>query len=873
MSSNSPKTGSSAHATPLLLVVHRQNGHLDQFHVRPGLTIGRSPTNNIVLAGDLSVDKFQHACVDVGNDGTRLRCVTPNGRIVHAGALVSQISLDAGTVFDIGQTRFECVQATVTAAAAPPAPAPAQPTPVAPTCPYCGTLVAQSHGTPPCPACGEAVLWITPKGDGAAPLVVPRAFGSHFAERFVARGGMGIVLKGRCASGSDTSAVAIKLFDENDSRLSNVPERFQQEIEAMTKVRHPNVLRLLDCGKSGRFDYLITEWINGPNLRDVITRAHHEQCPIDFRTAAPWLTQICEGLAAIHDAGLIHRDLKPSNILIDEDNHVRIADLGLAKSFANDATCLTTTGQAPGTLAYMAPEQINAPDSIDHRADLYSLGVLTYELLTGERPMGAWRPASTINATVPPAFDAVLHTLLQPSPAARYSGAQEVLRELNAIMTQLPPIAEPASTAPEPPQPPPSAKPHSAAAKKNLFAWMNFYAAVCLAIYRWNHPPVKEPVGIQPAVQMAPPVWSNGVDGFGRGGRPNRDPRRRPPVWSNGVDGFGRPPGASPFSPAYAPGRSEPLPTIPGGQPALSGSLSKSLTNSIGMKLTLIPAGEFLMGSSESADETLAFARRTGWKDAQVEYFEGETPLHRVRLSQPFYLGTCEVTLGEFRKFVEATGYKTEAEVDGQGGFGYTGDEKSPFAQKPGFTWRDCGLEQSDVSPVINVSWNDAVAFCDWLSRMEGGTYRLPTEAEWEYACRGGTNTRYNCGDDPEGLARVGNVADAALAAGEPLPGAIASSDGYAIASPVGSFKPNAFGLYDMHGNVWEWCADWYDVNYYGNSPPDDPQGPSTGSARVARGGGWVDCAANCRSASHGGISPSLRLYFQGFRVARSSGQ
>ena len=157
----------------------------------------------------------------------------------------------------------------------------------------------------------------------------------------------------------------------------------------------------------------------------------------------------------------------------------------------------------------------------------------------------------------------------------------------------------------------------------------------------------------------------------------------------------------------------------------------------------------------------------------------------------------------------------------------------------------------------------------EWLSRKEGKSYRLPSEAEWEYACRAGTTTRYYSGDDPETLAKVGNVADAALKVKFPsAKGLITASDGYAFTSPVGSFRPNAFGLYDMHGNAWQWCADWYGAEYYAASPVDDPKGPDSGSDRVIRGGGWYNYAGNCRSADRSNDSPEDRSYLLGLRVS-----
>jgi len=186
----------------------------------------------------------------------------------------------------------------------------------------------------------------------------------------------------------------------------------------------------------------------------------------------------------------------------------------------------------------------------------------------------------------------------------------------------------------------------------------------------------------------------------------------------------------------------------------------------------------------------------------------------------------------------------------------------------PEGSWRKVCFEQTDEHPVVGVSWNDATAFCEWLSRKEGKTYRLPTEAEWEYACRAGTTTQYWNGDDPEDLALIGNVADAKGKAQFPDWMAIRGSDGYVYTAPVGKFRSNGFGLYDMHGNVRERCADWWAKGYYAVSPTEDPPGPETGSYRVVRGGSWLDGAGSCRAAAHGGHEPQDRFDLLGFRVA-----
>ena len=170
--------------------------------------------------------------------------------------------------------------------------------------------------------------------------------------------------------------------------------------------------------------------------------------------------------------------------------------------------------------------------------------------------------------------------------------------------------------------------------------------------------------------------------------------------------------------------------------------------------------------------------------------------------------------------------------------------------------------------PVVNVSWNDAAAFCVWLSKKEGKKYRLPTEAEWEYACRAGTTTRYSFGNDPEGLVKYANSWDAGVI--EKWPAAsnrLKGNDGYIFTAPVGSFLPNPFGLYDMHGNVNQWCADWFGKDYYSVSGVDDPQGPATGTQHVLRGGSFVYHAAACRCAARGHLDTADITCELGFRI------
>ncbi len=240
------------------------------------------------------------------------------------------------------------------------------------------------------------------------------------------------------------------------------------------------------------------------------------------------------------------------------------------------------------------------------------------------------------------------------------------------------------------------------------------------------------------------------------------------------------------------------------------------------------------------------------------------------------------MTVGQFRRFLEASDYTPESEADGTGGYGFNPDYDPQTSARgdafegrhPKYSWRNPGFRQDDDHPVVNITWNDAVAMSRWLSRKEGKAYRLPTEAEWEYAARAGTRTRYSSGDDPESLLKVGNTFDAGTARHWPhwKAYAHASSDGFDFTAPVGSFAPNALGLYDMHGNAWEWCADWHADDYYVKSPVDDPQGPASGTVRVRRGGSWHTWAFYARSSYRNWNAPDTRYTLVGMRLLREVG-
>ncbi len=272
------------------------------------------------------------------------------------------------------------------------------------------------------------------------------------------------------------------------------------------------------------------------------------------------------------------------------------------------------------------------------------------------------------------------------------------------------------------------------------------------------------------------------------------------------------------------------------GEKTAEGVGSASLENSIGMKLVPIKAGEFLMGSKNE------FGR---WAHEHQ---------HKVRLSGPFHIGAFEVTQGEYAKVM--------------------GSNPSHFSAAGAGKEKVKELDAGKL-PVDSVSWEEAVEFCRKLSELPaekeaGRVYRLPTEAQWEYACRAGTSTPFHYGEQLSSKMANFDGNTPYLKREEVIKGV----DPATIAGPylkrtvpVGSYEPNAWGLYDMHGNVWEWCSDWFSPVYYRKSPEADPPGPEKGSRKVSRGGGWYYFAAGCRSASRYEREPGRKRNTEGFRV------
>jgi formylglycine-generating enzyme required for sulfatase activity len=242
-----------------------------------------------------------------------------------------------------------------------------------------------------------------------------------------------------------------------------------------------------------------------------------------------------------------------------------------------------------------------------------------------------------------------------------------------------------------------------------------------------------------------------------------------------------------------------------------------------GMEFVKIPEGCFVMGDTHG--------------DGQGD----EKPLHEVCIDV-FFIGRYEVTNSQYRKF----------RPDHNSG-SYEGNNLNDNNQ-----------------PVTSVTWNDAAEYAKWLSKKSGRSFRLPTEAEWEYVARGGNNGRNYWGDNPDIACKNANGADLTAKKQWSDWTTTECSDSYKVSAPVGSFQPNGYGVHDIMGNAWEWTNDWYDAEYYFESPGKNPQGPKYGKLKIPRGGGWMNASECVRVADRNGFLPNFSINFLGFRLVSS---
>lgn len=674
---------------------------------------------------------------------------------------------------------------------------------------------------------------------------------AHYEIEFIlGRGAFGIVAK--AFDEKLHRVVAIKMLCPELTTTSPPRKRFLREARAAAAVTHENIAAIYAV-EEDPIPYLVMEYVPGRTLQQELD----DRGPLPVDEVLRIGLHIAEGLAAAHAAHLIHRDIKPSNILLTEGpvKRAKLSDFGLAR--AVDDASMTSSGAVAGTPLYMSPEQARG-EALDHRSDLFSLGSVLYQMTTGRPPFRATntvavlkrvcedspRPLSDVLPDIPDWLETVIFRLLRKQPDARYQSARDVAdllaRRRHDGFTAVHKTV--AATAPQ----------------------------VAGRITRASRPVSQLPLGTMPwlaaAVLLATAVTAALI--YSRQAflsRPDTAaiPNSRTATLSSGpfatktetarkvVGWHGWPtdapaPAIAPFDAAQARKHQEEWATYL--------KLPVEYENSIGMKFRLIPPGEFLMGST--ADEIQAVLQHvpTGDKPWR-EGVRSEEPRHTVVLTQPSYLSVTEVTQDAYERLM--------------------GVNPSYFSRE-GRGRSMLGTVSHSTLPVETVSWNDAVGFCLRLSRREGLSpaytrlysttrvprstgYHLPSEALWEYGCAAGTTTRYFTGNSDITLAR----------------GAWFDLNANSRTHSVGTLQPNAFGLYDMHGNVWEWVEDGWDPRSYldyDNAPAVNPSSSFEASSRcVMRGGKYDDVAMRSRTANRDGASPEWRQMVLGFRVALST--
>jgi formylglycine-generating enzyme required for sulfatase activity len=544
--------------------------------------------------------------------------------------------------------------------------------------------------------------WIPPDPEKLAQLLP-----QYRIERLIGQGGMGAVYQ--AVQLVLERPVAIKVLPAELGNDEEFVARFLREARTLAKLPHPGIVAIYELGRTSEGHlFFVMEFIDGADLAQLMRAGR-----LAPRQVFEIAVQVCEALQHAHSQDVIHRDLKPANILVTKSGRAKLADFGLARPLKEEGRVRAST-LVRGTPDYMAPEQRDGRG--DHRSDIYALGVLLYEMLTGRRPKGIFDPPSA-RAAVDARVDAVVVKALQQEPERRYQLVSEMMRDLERMRATPP---------------------------------------------RRTRSPIRTAAGVIASglLLAALIVWFKGRANANAAGR-------GPAVVAHANLSFA------------------------------GASREKPFVNSLGMKFVPVPI------TGGPAERTVFFA-------------------------------VWETRVRDFRAFARDSGYDYK---DGEGAIILA---EEIWVRTGEASWESPGFAQSEGHPVTCVSWEDARAFCAWLSRQEGNLYRLPSDAEW--TCAAGLAGERDAtiapakrrelpgfpwGNTWPPPAGSGNFAGSECVLGEEPPSwtTIAGfKDPFPRTAPVGTFTANSLGLHDLGGNVREWCQDWYDA---------------TRGVRVLRGGAW----------------------------------
>ncbi len=632
---------------------------------------------------------------------------------------------------------------------------------------------------------------------------------------------------------------AVKILNPEWGYKSQVRERFIREAKIMSQLKHENIVNIHDYFQEGNQYAIVMELLEGEDLSGFIKR----QGFLSKELAYDLMLKILNAFGYAHAKGLVHRDVKPSNLFITKDKNIKILDFGIAKIGGAFDMELTQTGLQMGTPMYMSPEQVKDAKHIDKRTDIYSLGVILHYMLSGKPPYDSTKLSrieilnKIISDPLPPLnknkeFEDIIRKATAKEPEQRYQNCEAFLEALKGKTTSEtknksqkanhktentgPKTTSVPPQTPSPPKtqsPPPPKKPLQN--KNLLWGALALIFLILGGVYVVNRHQAAsraeeyalyshvESENTQQAYKQYLHTYPYGVH--------SEEIRQNLQALQEQRRATAKKKEYALYSNVKRENTQQAykqyLNTYPNG--AHSEEIRQKLE-------ALKKAEEERRLLRHLFDDQMIYVSGGTFEMGSNNGYDNEKPVHTVTVNS-FYMGKYEVTQKQWKAIM--------------------GNNPSEF--------------KGDNLPVENVSWNGVQEFIKKLNQKTGKHYRLPTEAEWEFTARGGNKSR---GYEYSGSNDINEVAWYWDNAGRKN-------------HFVGQKSPNELGIYDMSGNVWEWCQDWYDENYYRHSPQNNPQGPESGSLRVHRGGGWDYGAPRCRVADRG-YWPGFGYDNLGFRIA-----
>jgi len=671
----------------------------------------------------------------------------------------------------------------------------------------------------------------------------------------VGKGGMGVVY--RAIQHSTQRAVALKAIRFWQFASAESHRRFLVEIKLAASLEHPNIARIYDSGQSGGMPWLAMELVEGVDLSDWT-----QSSSLDVRAKLSLMASVCDAIGYAHRRGIIHRDLKPGNILVTSKGKPFVVDFGLARLLESDAhseSVLTAAGTLLGTPGFMSPEQARGDGpATDVRSDCYSLGSILFWMLTGQHTHDLTGSLLTVMKRVAeeeprrPTFqdrsidrnlEALVMKAVSLRPEQRYQTADDMAADLRRYLNGEPITATKHINMLD----------HENVRRRRIVTGsiLTLLAVAVIIIYSRSF-------GVDG--NKHEPLAVQDVDTETSDDHVTQRSDETSPSW-HGWSTQTPAPAIAPFDATDARQHQE----------AWAKHLGTPVeyTNTIGMKFRLIPPGEFLMGGTkDEIGKIIQGITRGLYYEVEVGWAKSAGPAHRVALTKPIYLGVHEVTQQQYEDVV-----------------GKTSNHFSPAGAGKDMV---IGLDTT-LHPITGVIWYDGIEFCNQLSikenlpsayhlgidkvpakvtLLDGTGYRLPTEAIWEFSCRAGNTTVDSIGGQNEQIIRESWI----------------HTNSSSRTHAVGQLKPNGFGLYDMRGNVWEWCQDAWAAEYhsrFSDTIAVDPPGPAfdeesfqsvyaQGQSRIIRGGCFMSPAGLCSASYKEAVMATNGNYHLGLRVSLS---